>query len=88
MAHVPFKTAQAVSEGMISLLTPFTACVHTLTTDNGKEFAQHERIAKALGADFFFAHTYASWRQREHERPHPAVLPQENGLPIHRAERH
>ena len=45
IAHVPFKTAQAVSDAMISLLTPFAACVHTLTTDNGKEFAQHERIA-------------------------------------------
>lgn len=40
--------------------TPFAACVHTLTTDNGKEFTQHERIAKALAADFFFAHPYAS----------------------------
>jgi IS30 family transposase len=25
MAHVPFKTAQAVSDAMISLLTPFAA---------------------------------------------------------------
>ena len=61
MAHVPFKTAQAVSDAMILLLTPFAADVHTLTTDNGKEFAQHERIAAELGADFFFAHPYASW---------------------------
>ncbi len=59
MAHVPFKTAQAVSDAMIHLLTPFAACVHTLTTDNGKEFAQHERIAGKLDADFFFAHPYA-----------------------------
>ena len=41
MLHVQFKTAQAVSEIMISLLTPFTANVHTLTTDNRKEFAQY-----------------------------------------------
>jgi IS30 family transposase len=49
IAHVSAKTAAAVSTAMISLLTPFAACVHTLTTDNGKEFAQHERIALALG---------------------------------------
>jgi len=67
IAHVPKKTAQAVSDAMISLLTPFAACVHTLTTDNGKEFAQHERIAKQLGADFFFAHPYASWERGANE---------------------
>ena len=36
----PFKTAQAVSDAMISMLTPFAARVHTLTTDNDKECAQ------------------------------------------------
>ena len=50
IAHVPTKTAEAVSDAMISLLAPFSACVHTLTTDNGKEFAGHERIAKTLDA--------------------------------------
>lgn len=54
IAHVPFKTAQAVSDTMVSLLAPFAASVHTLTTDNGKEFAQHERIAKSLNASFYF----------------------------------
>lgn len=67
IAHVPFKTAQAVSDAMISLLTPFAANVHTLTTDNGKEFAQHERIAGALNADFFFAHPYCSWERGANE---------------------
>jgi len=67
IAHVPAKTADAVSAAMISLLTPFAACVHTLTTDNGKEFAQHERIAKKLDADFFFAHPYASWERGANE---------------------
>lgn len=67
IAHVAKKTAQAVSDAMISLLAPFAACVHTLTTDNGKEFAQHERIAKQLGADFFFAHPYASWERGANE---------------------
>lgn len=67
IAHVAKKTAQAVSDAMVSMLTPFAACVHTLTTDNGKEFAQHERIAKQLGADFFFAHPYASWERGANE---------------------
>ena len=67
IAHVPFKTAQAVSDAMISLLMPFAACVHTLTTDNGREFAQHERISRELGADFYFAHPYASWERGANE---------------------
>ncbi len=67
IAHVPFKTAQAVSDTMISLLTPFAACVHTLTTDNSKEFAQHERIAGEFNAQFFFAHPYASWERGANE---------------------
>jgi len=67
IAHVPFKTAQAVSDSMITLLMPFAANVHTLTTDNGKEFAQHERIAEALNADFFFAHPYCSWERGANE---------------------
>ena len=67
MAHVPFKTAPLVSEAMISLLTPFAACVHTLTTDNGREFAQHERIAASLDSKHFFAHPYASWERGANE---------------------
>ncbi len=67
IAHVPFKTAQAVCDAVISLLDPYAACVHTLTTDNGKEFAQHETIAAKLDADFFFAHPYASWERGANE---------------------
>ena len=37
--------------------------VHTVTSDNGKEFAKHESIVKNLDAQFFFAHPYASWER-------------------------
>jgi len=67
IAHVPFKTAKAVSDAMIAMLKPFSMCVHTLTTDNGSEFAQHERIAAKLDADFFFAHPYSSWERGANE---------------------
>jgi len=48
MAYVETKEAQTVSDTIIRLLEPFAGHVHTLTTDNGKEFAQHGRIAKQL----------------------------------------
>jgi IS30 family transposase len=61
LTRVTHKTAQAVSNAMIFLLTPFAACLHIMTTDNGREFAQYGRIAKRLGADFFFAHPGSSY---------------------------
>lgn len=67
IGKVPHKTAQSVSEVIVSLLKPFTHCVHSLTTDNGKEFAAHESIAASLEADFYFAHPYSSWERGANE---------------------
>jgi IS30 family transposase len=61
------KTAQAVSLAMVGLLKPFQNQVHTITSDNGREFAWHEEIAKRLQADFYFAHPYASWERGTNE---------------------
>lgn len=60
---VKHKTAQCVSSAIIHLLSPFSKKVHTLTADNGKEFADHKHIAKQLKAKFYFAHPYASWER-------------------------
>nr|WP_201583632.1 IS30 family transposase [Psychrobacter immobilis] len=43
MKRVDNKTAQQVSEAMIELLKPVRLQVKTITSDNGKEFAQHKR---------------------------------------------
>jgi IS30 family transposase len=57
------KTAQCVSRAIIKLLKPFSDQVITLTSDNGKEFAEHKKIANKLNAKFYFAHPYASWER-------------------------
>lgn len=57
------KTADSVSRAIIHLLKPIAHRVHTLTSDNGKEFARHEIIADKLKAKFYFAHPYASWER-------------------------
>lgn len=57
------KTAQCVTDAIVNLLAPFSDQVHTLTSDNGKEFADHKSIADKLKAKFFFAHPYASWER-------------------------
>ena len=67
IGKVTRKTAQAVADTMICLLTPFADGVHTMTTDNGKEFAQHERIAQKMDAQFYFAHPYSSWERGANE---------------------
>lgn len=63
IAKVPNKEAEGVTRAILNLLAPLAEHVHTLTADNGKEFAQHEAIAEALTADFYFAHPYASWER-------------------------
>ena len=67
IAKVERKTADQVAATIVRLLRPHAKKVHTLTSDNGKEFAQHKSIAKSLDADFYFAHPYASWERGTNE---------------------
>jgi IS30 family transposase len=45
------------------LLLPYKACVHSITTDNGSEFAKHEYIAKRLQTTIYFTDPYSSWQK-------------------------
>jgi IS30 family transposase len=47
--------------------------VHTITSDNGSEFAYHETISKNLKADFYFAHPYSSWERGLNENTNGLV---------------
>ncbi|MEZ9897593.1 IS30 family transposase [Vibrio breoganii] len=64
---VPSKSADDVTKATIELLMPYKEHVHTITADNGREFAGHETIAKALEADVYFAHPYSSWERGANE---------------------
>jgi len=64
---VNHRTAELVRDAVIDLLHPVADRLHTITADNGKEFADHERIAQDLGIDFFFAHPYAAWERGANE---------------------
>ena len=57
------KTAEAVTEAIVTLLDGFKDFVHTLTFDNGKEFARHETLAKELNCHTYFAKPYHSWER-------------------------
>jgi IS30 family transposase len=67
LRKVDRRTAKLVSDAVIDLLQPLADRSHTITGDNGKEFAEHERIAQYLGVDFFFAHPYAAWERGANE---------------------
>jgi len=57
------KHAEGVTAKINSLLRPHKDKCHTVTFDNGKEFAGHESIAAELKADIYFAHPYHSWER-------------------------
>jgi len=67
MEQLTGKMAAEIATVTIARLLPYKDQIHTITSDNGKEFAGHEKIAKALGIDFFFAHPYHSWERGSNE---------------------
>ena len=64
---VTSKHADAVADATIEMLQPFKALVHSITADNGLEFADHERIAEELDTDVYFADPYASYQRGANE---------------------
>jgi len=55
--------AESIRKQMINLLAPFKKLVKTITSDNGKEFAKHQEIAKKLETEFYFAQPYSPWQR-------------------------
>ena len=66
-------TAERTSRAMIAKLRPHRARVHTITADNGKEFAFHQRVAKRLDARFYFAKPYHAWERGLNENTNGLV---------------
>ncbi|HET9435125.1 MAG TPA: IS30 family transposase [Chitinophagaceae bacterium] len=73
LAKVERKTALEVEQAILFKLSPLSDFVHTITSDNGKEFANHQAIAHALGATFYFAHPYHSWERGLNEHTNGLV---------------
>ncbi len=59
--------AKSIRKQMINLLAAFKILVKTITSDNGKEFAKQEEIAKKLEAGFYFADPYSPWQRALNE---------------------
>lgn len=61
------KDSQIVKEAVIELLCEFKPILQTITSDNGKEFSQHQDIAKELDIEYYFARPYHSWERGANE---------------------
>ena len=57
------KNAENLTKQVTGMLMAYSNHVHTITGDNGTEFADHQKIAKMLKTKFFFTHPYASWEK-------------------------
>src|SRR5690554_918641 len=61
------KDAEQLALAAIDCLEDWKPFLKTITSDNGKEFACHQMVAKDLNIDFFFAKPYASWQRGSNE---------------------
>lgn len=57
------KRAETVIAAFQEIIGSTLYTFKTLTSDNGTEFAAHEKIAEITGAGFFFARPYHSWER-------------------------
>ena len=67
LSKVTNKTSDLVGNAIINELKPFAPLVKTMTFDNGKEFAEHQRIDGELQSTTYFADPFASWQRGSNE---------------------
>jgi len=63
ISKVANHTAMVVENAIFDLFIPMKNRVHTITVDNGKEFATHESLAHSLQTKIFFADPYSAWQR-------------------------
>lgn len=70
---VQTKDAESVEQAIVRTLRSKGLPVLTITADNGREFGNHENIARELNADFYFANPYCSWERGANENSNGLV---------------
>lgn len=61
------KEAKEVQEAINEALQEWKSFLKTITSDNGKEFAQHQVVANELEVNYYFARPYHSWERGANE---------------------
>jgi len=67
MKKIISKESDVVTSAINELLEEWIPYINTITADNGKEFAGHEKVAEFLNIDYYFAHPYHSWERGSNE---------------------
>ena len=67
ICKIPNKEAATIQQAIIETLEPIKDSIHTITSDNGTEFANHEAITKELGIPWYFADPYKSQQRGANE---------------------
>ncbi len=57
------KNAKSLAKEVTDMLLPYKNYVHSITSDNGTEFAEHRKISQKLESQFFFCNPYSSWER-------------------------
>jgi IS30 family transposase len=73
LMKIPRKQAREVKRVTLEKMQKLPHPVHTITYDNGKEFAEHKAIASALNAVCYFATPYHSWERGLNEHTNGLV---------------
>jgi IS30 family transposase len=74
LARVDNLRAPTVREALERQLAPLPSSLRrTATFDNGKEFAEHERLAEAVDMQIYFAKPYCAWQRGTNENTNSLV---------------
>lgn len=63
MQKLIFKRSDILSIAVNKKLNSLKNHIHTITADNGSEFASYEKIEEKLNIDFYFCDPYSSWQR-------------------------
>jgi len=77
------KTAEAVGGEVIRMLKGVKDWVHTITYDNGREFAGHQKVNATLNCASYFATPYHSWERGLNENTNGLIrqyIPKQSDL--------
>lgn len=67
IAKVESKESAGIEKACIETLKDWQPFLYTITSDNGKEFANHKNIATELNINYYFANPYHSWERGANE---------------------
>lgn len=67
LKHLKGKNAEEIKKNIYSIIKDNQLVIHTLTSDNGKEFSKHKELSDELKFDYYFARPYQSWQRGSNE---------------------